>query len=139
MITIRDCLFSILSISDDGSRVPKVTSIEIFDKKYNLPTFSSVWVIDKNNISYPGRFKASDLMEIEQYEECFENILNSGYAWVDVQFGGYLRDKLIMIVYYPCEATGVPAGKTKIELHGPALDINDAPRWDITKLYDVIE
>lgn len=125
MTTIYDCLLQLLSSARN---------------KYELPAFLSVCVIEKKDVRYgeaPVRFKKADVIEIEKYEERFKDVLHAGYAWVDVQLAGFLDDRLVLLVNYPSGSTGVPPGMTKIELHGPALDINNSPMWDIRQLFMV--
>jgi hypothetical protein len=65
-----------------------------------------------------------DLVPSHQYRERYEEILKSGYAWVNLSYVGNLDQTPIVTVELPHEARGIK--ETSVNLSGPSRAVVQA-------------
>ena len=82
------------------------------------------------------KWKASkeSLMSIKQYEEIFNDLLNKGYSWININFGGIYKNKAIIFIEYPSNPINIPKEKVSINYSGP-----EGYEWDITEKLCITE
>jgi len=65
------------------------------------------------------------------YAARFDELLGAGYSWINISCYGLLGETAIVAVELPQRATGVPRGRTSVNLSGPPIDVaTGAARWN---------
>jgi hypothetical protein len=74
------------------------------------------------------QFSASDLRSVSEYEDRFEHLVDSGYAWINVSYCGEIRGHGLVLIEYPSSpARG--KGAPSMNFGGPPRCVADAS-WD---------
>lgn len=67
------------------------------------------------------------LMSPEQYNARFEFLLERGYSWININFGGVFNGKAVVFIEFPKQAAGIPKHKVPVNFSGPCHR-----EWDLT-------
>ena len=86
--------------------------------------------LSRDHFDVRGRpvFAATDLHTVEHYEERFSELMAQGFAWLNLNFYGFLDGKGLVMVEFPnnpprrCPATSV-------NFSGPTRAVSDSS-WD---------
>jgi len=103
-----------------------VRTLEGCPKKWN-----DILIVEDPSFSYRGKEWAipqTALINSKLYESRFSELLNRGYSWINLNFGGLYEGNAIVFVEHPKEASGVPADKVSVNPSGP-----EGNKWDLTK------
>lgn len=61
----------------------------------------------------------SKIIDRYSYADRFDELLGAGYSWLNLSIIGILNEELIVGIEIPRESSGVPAGKTSVNMSGP--------------------
>lgn len=61
-------------------------------------------------------------MTTDQYESRFSELLNMGYSWININFGGIYQNSMIIFIEYPRESSNIPKDKVSVNPSGPMDD-----------------
>jgi len=64
------------------------------------------------------------------YAPRFAELLRAGYAWINLNGAGVAHGRLLVGVEVP-QATGLPAGSTRVNLSGPTPPVRERDGWAI--------
>ena len=72
----------------------------------------------------------SAFIDAEHYSERFNQLLERGYSWLNMNAAGILGDALIVVVELPRDTSNV-SGKTSVNFSGPTA-VAGKSQWDLS-------
>ncbi len=99
----------------------------------DAPSWSDHRIVEQRDVR-PGHIqqvRRSDLRTVDEYAATFAALLEAGYGWINLSALGVDGSTMVVCVERPQEASGVPPGRTCVNLSGPAFGSNGRPVWSI--------
>jgi hypothetical protein len=104
--------------------------------------FSNVYFVEGKSIRYSLKFNETDeifrrdFFSFEHYENRFDEILNQGHSWVNMNFAGVLEGNLLIVIETPNYKNNTPREFVSVNLSLPKRRIleND---WEILPFYKI--
>ena len=115
-------------------------------KENNIPMYEKILFllsIDYKNSKINNNFiktiiKNEEFYALEKFYIIFDNLLNSGYPWINLHCAGIYNSSLIFSIELPSYTSKIPANKVIINFSGPALNPKTLkPEWDFNYFYEV--
>jgi hypothetical protein len=76
----------------------------------------------------PPRVKQESLRTPEEYEARFQELLDAGFAWLNMNYAGAFRGQGLVLIEYP-RSVARSKGRTSVNFSGPPRLVADAG-WD---------
>jgi hypothetical protein len=89
--------------------------------------------IDNNVFKFPR----SALIPTREYAERFNELLDKGYSWINMNALGVWKDSLIVVIELPSYDNNIPRGKVSINFSGPVI-IDGKPQWDLSERIETL-
>lgn len=83
-----------------------------------------------------SRMPRTMLKTVSEYEQRFEELLDSGYSWINLNGAGILEGSLVVVVEFPRESVGAPRDKVSVNLSCPTNLVRSDPSWDLSAHVD---
>ena len=95
------------------------------------PSPTSILIAElKPEVFVPGRprLREDQLRSPEEYEIRFQQLMEAGLAWLNMNYCGLLRGHALVTIEYP-RAVARAKGPTSVNFSGPTRAVADA-KWD---------
>jgi hypothetical protein len=111
-----------------------------FPEWSNWLPWSQVLFLENTSFTYAKVYKIprSALIPSKDYVERFDELLDRGYHWINMNAFGIWRDNLIVVIELPGYKGDRPREKVSVNFSGPAI-INEKPQWDLSERIEIIE
>lgn len=109
-MTLDDHLRSLLSQFGQGSSVNDVVVVELHSRSFDEAGIALV--------------SSRDLVSAADYERRFEQLLSTGYGWINLSYYGLLDGRPLVMIELPWSASG--ATETFVNYSGPSKRVRDA-------------
>ncbi|MCP4978002.1 MAG: hypothetical protein GY931_17780 [Maribacter sp.] len=99
--------------------------------------WNGVQIIEDPSFSIRGKVwkvPKESLKSIKEYEGRFEELLEKGYSWININFGGIYNDNAIVFIEYPNQSSGLPKDKVPVVPSGPF-----GHEWDLSNKLCIIK
>ena len=80
----------------------------------------------------------SALISSQDYAKRFDELLESGYHWINMNALGIWKDNLIIVIELPSYKSNIPKEKVSVNFSGPVI-IDEKPQWDLSNRIEVLE
>ena len=106
----------------------------------DIPDWNEILLIEDTNILHGDVMQLPEwaLTTPEDYKQRFQELINQGYGWINLVTNGILNKTIILSVEIPLSSSGLPSEKVSVNLSGPYLENDGAPRWDINKTVVIV-
>jgi hypothetical protein len=113
-----------------------------FARQHNFhKPFSEVYFVEDKSIQHS--LKPYEINEISQqnvfslanYETRFNEVLNQGHSWININFAGMLNDSLLIIIEVPNYENNAEFTEVNLSLPDRKVMEND---WNISSLYKIV-
>ena len=107
----------------------------------NITKYSIIFVIEGKNLKYHNNLwdlRIKDLIEFKDYEKIFDELLNKGYSWINLNCMGVLDGCLVLCVELPHSVGNTPREKVQVNYSGPCI-IDDKLVWNLRDYYNIVE
>ena len=101
--------------------------------------FSKAYFVESKSIEiHPNglnKIPEPEIFSFERYEIRFEEIVNQGYSWININFAGVLNDFLLVVIEIPNYKNTI--GFTEVNLSLPNMKVieND---WNAAPFYKIV-
>jgi hypothetical protein len=114
--------------------------ISLFPRMGNWLSWSQVLFLENTSFTYDRVYKIPRfaLIPFKDYEKRFNELLDSGYHWINMNAFGIWNDNLIVVIELPNYTDNIPRDKVSVNFSGPAI-INEKPQWDLSKRIEIVE
>lgn len=115
-----------------------------FAKEHNInESFSQICFVESDKIQ---DVSSSDLHKIsrkfiftsENYETRFDELLNKGCSWINMNLAGILEDSLFIIIEIPSYGNNIPIEFVAVNFSLPIKEIVDNG-WNMKPFYQIID
>ena len=113
--------------------------ISFFKPPQNL-FWSQVLVVEQQFIAWGKiiHISKSALISANEYEKRFDELLNKGYDWLNMNAMGILHNAFIVQIEFPCKSLNAPRDKVSVNYSGPAI-FNGASEWDLSNKVQILD
>ena len=80
----------------------------------------------------------SALISADEYEKRFDELLNMGGGWLNMNAMGILNNAFIVQIEFPLRGINAPRNKVSVNYSGPAM-YNKEPLWDLSSKVKILE
>jgi hypothetical protein len=103
-------------------------------------SWSQVLFVESPSLVYGEvcRIPQSALILPEDYANRFDELLNGGYHWINMNALGIWKDKLIVVIELPNYKSNIPRDKVSVNFSGPTI-LDETPQWDLSNRIEVYE
>jgi len=104
-------------------------------------SWSQVFVVESDLITWgiPQLIQKVALIPAVEYEKRFDELLSTGYDWINMNAKGILNDAFIVEIDYPRYTNlNAPRNKVSVNFSGPAT-IGAEPEWNLSNSVKIIE
>ena len=114
--------------------------ISFFPKWSNWMSWSQVLFLENTPFTHgnPSIIPKSALIPSEEYAKRFEELLDKGYSWINMNAFGVWEEKLIVVIELPSYSSNISRDKISVNFSGPAM-LNGKPQWDLSKRVELVE
>lgn len=113
--------------------------MSFFKQPENL-SWSDVLVVEESSV-IPGEIELIPrhaLTPSNQYEERFNELLDQGHSWINMNIFGILDNTLIIQIEYPHYKNNASRNKMSVNYSGPSI-IEGVERWDLSGLVKITD
>ncbi len=107
------------------------------------PSWSRVLFVEDKDIKREGvhcSIARSSLWTRNDYEARFDELLNDGYGWINMNFAGILDGSFLVIIELPHYKNSVPREKVSVNFSGPNIDPKTRkPRWNAADTIQIVD
>jgi len=116
------------------------TLISYFPEWSNWLRWSHVLFIENTFfiVGKVSKIPRSALIPSKDYAKRFDELLDSGYYWINLNAFGIWKDNLIVVIELPNYKVDIPRNKVSVNFSGPAI-IEGKPQWDLSNRVEIIE
>jgi hypothetical protein len=115
-----------------------------FAKQHNFnESFSQICFVESNKIHDVSSLNLHwisrrFIFDFDSYETRFDELLNEGYSWINMNLAGILEDSLFIIIEPPNYKNNIPIEFVAVNFSLPAKEIvnND---WNMKPFYQIID
>jgi hypothetical protein len=102
-----------------------------------IPDYDTIWVVETCHIEFVPRphvppimrFKQTSIHSIKEYEQRFQEILQSGVPWVHLSCFGITAGSMLIGIDIPRYSNFVTPDTVKFSFTGPPLSLDGRVRW----------
>lgn len=113
-----------------------------FAKQSNFrQPFSQVYFVEDKAIqrffdsNKPNEISRENIFTFEDYENRFNEILNQGYSWINLNFAGMLDDNLLVMAEFPSSKNNVEFTAVNLSLPEKRVIEN---HWNVSSFIKII-
>ena len=103
-------------------------------------SWSCILVVEERSVIY-GNFillPKLALVSANEYEKRFDELLNMGYAWINMSAMGIMDNAFIVEIGLPIQGRNAPRNKVSVNYSGPMI-IDGKPLWDLSSKVKILE
>ena len=114
--------------------------ISLFPQWSNGLSWSQVLFLESTSFTYGkvSRIPYSALIPSKDYAKRFDQLLHSGYHWINMNASGIWKDNLIVVIELPGYKSDSPRDKVSVNFSGPMI-LEGKPQWDLSNRIEVVE
>ena len=111
-----------------------------FSRWSNWLSWSQVLFVENTSIidGKVSKIPRSALIPTKVYAKRFDELLDSGYFWINMNALGIWQDNLIVVIELPSYKSYIPRSKVSVNFSGPSI-IDGKPQWDLSKRIEIVE
>lgn len=110
-----------------------------FSEWSNWLSWSQILFLESASFTYGkiSKVPRSALIPSKDYTKRFDELLDSGFHWINMNAFGIWSGNLIVVIELPSYKSGIPRDKVFVNFSGPAL-INKKPQWDLSERIEIV-
>ena len=114
--------------------------ISFFPQWENWLSWSQVLFVEDSSFTLGSfsKIPRSALMRVNDYAKRFDELLDGGYPWINMNALGIWQDNLIVVIELPSYKSNISRDKISVNFSGPAI-MNEKAQWDLSKRIEVLE